>query len=46
MKNGPKCACEKPVLREVASAKGVSTSFCGRCKRPLTLRLSSLRPAA
>ena len=46
MKNESKCVCEKPVLREVATAKGASTSFCGRCKRPLTLRLSSLRPAA
>ncbi len=46
MNNEPKCACEKPILRELSTAKGASTSFCGRCKRPLTLRLSSLRPAA
>ena len=33
-----KCKCERPILRERADQKGVSESFCGRCKRPIGLR--------
>jgi hypothetical protein len=39
----PKCTCERPILRERAEQKGVSESFCGRCKRPIGLRLAALR---
>lgn len=44
MNSQSKCECEKPILRERAEAKGVSESFCGRCKRPLGLRLAAVRP--
>ncbi len=40
----PKCECEKPILRERAEAKGISESFCDRCKRPLGLTLAAVRP--
>jgi hypothetical protein len=45
MKNDSKCACAKPLLREVSEQKGVSVSFCARCKRPLGLRLAAFRAA-
>jgi hypothetical protein len=41
----PKCECAKPILREHAEAKGSSESFCGRCKRPIGLRLAAIRAA-
>jgi hypothetical protein len=41
-----KCACAKPILREVSEQKGASVSFCARCKRPIGLRIASVRPAA
>ncbi len=39
MKKTLYCECEKPIPRERAEAKGVSESFCGRCERPLALRV-------
>ena len=39
--NKQNCQCERPVLRERAEQKGVSESFCGRCKRPIGLRLAA-----
>jgi hypothetical protein len=46
MKTEQKCECERPILRERAQRKGVSESFCDRCKRPLSLQLAAVRPAA
>jgi predicted SprT family Zn-dependent metalloprotease len=46
MSHEPKCECERPILRERAEQKGVSESFCGRCKRPLGLRLAAVRSTA
>jgi len=40
-----KCNCEKPLLIERSEQKGSSDSWCGRCKRPLTLRPASFRSA-
>jgi hypothetical protein len=45
MKSQSKCACAKPILRELSEQKGSSVSFCARCKRPLALRLAAIRPA-
>lgn len=39
------CTCEKPLLRESSDQKGSSQSWCGRCKKPLTLRLAQFRSA-
>jgi hypothetical protein len=39
------CTCEKPLLRESSDQKGSSTSWCGRCKKPLALRLAQFRSA-
>ena len=44
MKHEPKCECERPILRERAEQKGVSESFCDRCKRQIGLRLAAVRP--
>jgi hypothetical protein len=41
-----KCACPKPLLREVSEKKGSSVSFCARCKLPIGLRIASVRSAA
>jgi hypothetical protein len=46
LKRDAKCNCPKPILRERAEAKGIAESYCGRCKRPLGLRLAAIRPAA
>jgi hypothetical protein len=46
MNQEPKCECERPILRERAEQKGVSESFCDRCKRPIGLRSATVRPAA
>jgi len=46
MNQEPKCQCERPILRERAEQKGVSKSFCDRCKRPLGLRLAAVRSTA
>ena len=46
MKQEPKCECERPILRERAEQKGVSESFCDRCKRPIGLRIASVSPTA
>jgi hypothetical protein len=46
MNEQPKCECEKPILRERSEWKGASESYCDRCKRPIGLRLSAVRPAA
>jgi hypothetical protein len=46
MKQEPKCECERPILRERAEHKGVSESFCDRCKRQIGLRLAAVRPVA
>jgi hypothetical protein len=46
MNQQPKCECEKPILRERSEWKGASESYCDRCKRPLGLGLSAVRPAA
>jgi hypothetical protein len=35
------CQCERPILRERAEQKGASESFCGRCKRPIGLRVAA-----
>jgi hypothetical protein len=43
MNQEPKCECERPILRERAEQKGVSESFCDRCKRSIGLRLATLR---
>ena len=45
MNREPKCECERPILRERAEQKGVSETFCDRCKRPIGLRSASVRPA-
>jgi hypothetical protein len=45
MKKLEKCSCEKPLLRERSEQKGSSESWCGRCKRPLTLRPTVFRSA-
>ena len=45
MNQEPKCECERPILRERAEQKGVSESFCDRCKRPIGLRPASARSA-
>jgi hypothetical protein len=45
MNQEPKCECERPILRERAEQKGVSESFCDRCKRPIGLRPASVRSA-
>ena len=44
MNQQPKCECERPILRERAEQKGVSESFCDRCKRPIGLRTAAVRP--
>jgi hypothetical protein len=43
MNQEPKCECERPILRERAEQKGVSESFCDRCKRSIGLRPAALR---
>ncbi|MDQ2982332.1 MAG: hypothetical protein M3R70_00190 [Actinomycetota bacterium] len=40
-----KCACEKPILEERSERKGVSESYCGRCKKPIGLRSAVIRAA-
>ena len=45
MKEPDKCTCEKPLLREWSDQKGSSENWCGRCKRPLTIRLGVFRSA-
>ena len=45
MKLEAKCECERPILRERAEHKGVSESFCDRCKRPIGLRPAAFRAA-
>ena len=45
MNHEPKCECERPILRERAEQKGVSESFCARCKREIGLRPAAIRPA-
>jgi hypothetical protein len=45
MKTNEKCTCEKPLLHERSDRKGVSESWCGRCKRPLALRPAGFRSA-
>jgi hypothetical protein len=45
MKTNEKCTCEKPLLHERSDRKGVSESWCGRCKRPLALRPATFRSA-
>jgi hypothetical protein len=44
MNQQPKCECERPILRERAEQKGVSESFCDRCKRPIGLRTAAVHP--
>jgi hypothetical protein len=39
------CTCEKPLLQERSEQKGSSESWCGRCKRPLSLRPGAFRVA-
>jgi hypothetical protein len=39
------CTCEKPILRESSDRRGASKSWCGRCKKPLSLRLAQFRSA-
>jgi hypothetical protein len=43
MKIVEKCTCEKPVLQEYSDQKGSSQSWCGRCKKPLSLRVALFR---
>lgn len=45
MKGAEKCTCDKPLLQERSEKKGSSENWCGRCKRPLTLRPSVFRSA-
>ena len=45
MKNHEKCACDKPLFQERSEQKGSSQSWCGRCKRPLSLRPAVFRGA-
>ena len=45
MNQEPKCECERPILRERAEQKGISESFCDRCKRPIALRPAGFRSA-
>jgi hypothetical protein len=45
MKTEDKCTCEKPLLQERSDQKGSSESWCGRCKKPLSLRVTLLRSA-
>jgi len=44
MNEKTKCECERPILREHAEQKGVSESYCDRCKRPIGLRTAVVRP--
>ncbi len=39
------CTCEKPIMRERFDKKGSSQSWCGRCKKPLSLRPATFRSA-
>ena len=45
MNQEQKCQCERPILRERAEQKGISESFCDRCKRPIGLRPAAFRAA-
>ena len=45
MKNADRCSCDKPVLQEHSDQKGSSQSWCGRCKKPLSLRVALFRSA-
>jgi hypothetical protein len=45
MSSHEKCTCEKPLLKERSDQKGSSESWCGRCKRPLTLSPAAFRSA-
>ena len=45
MKTDDTCRCDKPILRERSDQKGSSLSWCGRCKKPLSLRLAQFRSA-
>jgi hypothetical protein len=45
MKNDDTCRCEKPLLQERSDQKGASESWCGRCKKPLSLRPAVFRSA-
>ena len=45
MKSEDKCSCEKPLLQERSDQKGSSQSWCGRCKKPLSLRVTRFRSA-
>ena len=40
-----RCTCEKPILQEQSEQKGSSESWCGHCKRPLSLRPTAFRSA-
>jgi hypothetical protein len=46
MKQHPTCQCMKPILRERSEWKGSSESECGRCKRPIGLRLAAFLKAS
>jgi predicted SprT family Zn-dependent metalloprotease len=43
MKTEYKCTCAKPLLQEHSDQKGSSQSWCGRCKKPLSLRVALFR---
>jgi hypothetical protein len=45
MKTDDTCRCEKPLLQERSDQKGASKSWCGRCKKPLSLRPAVFRSA-
>ena len=45
MTKQPNCECAKPILRERSERKGVSETYCDRCKRPLGLRTAVRRAA-
>jgi hypothetical protein len=45
MTHDAKCECKKPILRERSERKGVSESYCDRCKRSIGLRLAPIRAA-
>jgi hypothetical protein len=45
VKTDDTCRCEKPLLQERSDQKGASKSWCGRCKKPLSLRPAVFRSA-
>jgi hypothetical protein len=45
MSSPARCSCDKPLLEERSEQKGVSESYCGRCKKPIGLRSAVVKTA-